>query len=106
MRSQTHWFVSAARADDIDIHIPLKIGVKGDTLPVRRPARRTHNPACLRKEFHGIGSVRIAGPDAANPRTLGKKSNPLTVGRVLCRLVYPCRGNELSWETGGRSGVR
>ena len=35
------------------------------------------------KQFHGVGAVRIADPDAMDSAAVGFKGDPLAVGRVL-----------------------
>src|SRR5882724_9213151 len=105
MRAQGDRFENPARADDVDIHIPLKIGVEGDTRPIRRPVWRARTLAWLRKEFHLIGAVRIAHPDTPDSRAIGHKGNPLAVGGVLCKIFTARGGDESRWGTGGRPRV-
>ena len=65
------------------------------------PAARSR----LRKQFPGVGAVRIADPDAMDSAAAGFKGNPLAVGRVLWSRITACGGNEPSWGAAATPGA-
>ena len=85
----------AARGHDVDVVLPVGIGIERNRLSVGRPAGRAGVAGAHRSELLRVRAVRIGHPDLHVAASIGLEGKPLPVRREL-RVVIGSRRR--GWE--------